>query len=185
MKFPKDTLLREKGFLSHPPPPCLKLFFFFYFWPCGTTYRILVPCPGIEPMPPAVESLSLNHWTTREVLLCLRVWFFCTKAKFYFINSRLWKNEWCKVQFWGHRFDKHFTAEEGEIWEVWVSCWCQFQRHTVPCGMANDSEQWGWAPHWILRTGSWALGKSARTVTLTEKSGVHSRSEDVNEAGKA
>ena len=28
--------------------------------------RILVPQPGIELMPPAVETSSLNHWTTRE-----------------------------------------------------------------------------------------------------------------------
>ena len=31
---------------------------------CG----ILVPQPGIEPAPPAVEAQSLNHWTAREVL---------------------------------------------------------------------------------------------------------------------
>ena len=31
---------------------------------CGT----LVPQPGIEPVPPAVEVQSLNHWTAREVL---------------------------------------------------------------------------------------------------------------------
>ena len=30
---------------------------------CG----ILVPQPGIEPTPPAVEAQSLNHWTTSEV----------------------------------------------------------------------------------------------------------------------
>ena len=30
---------------------------------CG----ILVPCPGIEPRPPAVEAWSLNHWTARKV----------------------------------------------------------------------------------------------------------------------
>ena len=30
---------------------------------CG----ILVPQPGIEPMPPALEVQSLNHWTTRGV----------------------------------------------------------------------------------------------------------------------
>ena len=30
---------------------------------CGT----LVPRPGIESVPPAVEAWSLNHWTTREV----------------------------------------------------------------------------------------------------------------------
>ena len=28
---------------------------------------ILVPQPGIEPVPPAVEAQSLNPWTTREV----------------------------------------------------------------------------------------------------------------------
>ena len=30
---------------------------------CG----ILVPQPGIEPTPPAVEAQSLTHWTAREV----------------------------------------------------------------------------------------------------------------------
>ena len=30
---------------------------------------ILVPRPGIEPMSPTLETLSLNHWTTKEVLL--------------------------------------------------------------------------------------------------------------------
>ena len=30
---------------------------------------VLVLQPGIEPVPPAVEPWSLNHWTTREVLL--------------------------------------------------------------------------------------------------------------------
>ena len=29
--------------------------------------RILVPQPGIKPMPPAMRAQSLNHWTTREV----------------------------------------------------------------------------------------------------------------------
>ena len=31
-------------------------------------FGILVPQPGIEPGPLAVEALSLNHWTAREVL---------------------------------------------------------------------------------------------------------------------
>ena len=31
--------------------------------PCG----ILVPQPGIEPLPPAEEAQRLSHWTTREV----------------------------------------------------------------------------------------------------------------------
>ena len=35
--------------------------------------RILVPQPGIEPVPPAPGVQSLNHWTAREVpiLPCL------------------------------------------------------------------------------------------------------------------
>ena len=32
-------------------------------WACG----ILVPQPGVEPMPPKVEAWSLSHWTAREV----------------------------------------------------------------------------------------------------------------------
>ena len=28
---------------------------------------MLAPCPGIEPVPPAVEACCLNHWTAREV----------------------------------------------------------------------------------------------------------------------
>ena len=43
--------------------------FFFLFghvaWHVG--YGILVPQPGIEPTPLAVEVRSLNHWTVREV----------------------------------------------------------------------------------------------------------------------
>ena len=35
--------------------------FFFFFWLCHVACGILVPQPGIEPMPPAVEEQSLNH----------------------------------------------------------------------------------------------------------------------------
>ena len=34
---------------------------------------ILVPQPGMEPVPPAVEAQSLNHWTIKEVHLSTRV----------------------------------------------------------------------------------------------------------------
>ena len=30
-------------------------------------YRILIPRPGMDLRTPAVEALSPNHWTTREV----------------------------------------------------------------------------------------------------------------------
>ena len=43
--------------------PC----FFFFFLAALSSMRILVPRPGIQPAPPAVEARSLNHWTAREV----------------------------------------------------------------------------------------------------------------------
>ena len=41
--------------------------FFFYLLACFSACGILVPLPGIEPSPPAVEAWSLNHWAIREV----------------------------------------------------------------------------------------------------------------------
>ena len=47
----------------------LKMFFGRRFlWPRCMARGILVPQPGIEPVPAAVKAWSLNHWTTREVL---------------------------------------------------------------------------------------------------------------------
>ena len=43
------------------------MYLFFYFWLHHAACGILIPRPGTEPMPPAVEVRSLNHWTTREV----------------------------------------------------------------------------------------------------------------------
>ena len=36
-------------------------------WPRLTACGVLVPQPGMEPTPPAVEAWSLNPWTAREV----------------------------------------------------------------------------------------------------------------------
>ena len=41
--------------------------FFFFFWLCYAACGILVPPPGTELRPPALEAQSLNHWTTRKV----------------------------------------------------------------------------------------------------------------------
>ena len=38
-------------------------FFFFFAMPCG--FRNLVPQPGMEPRPPAVEAPSPNHWKVK------------------------------------------------------------------------------------------------------------------------
>ena len=39
---------------------------FFFFWPHWVACRVLVPRPGIEPVPPALGVWSLNHWIARE-----------------------------------------------------------------------------------------------------------------------
>ena len=46
-------------------PKILSPSFFFglHLMPCG----FLAPRPGIKPVPPALETWSLNHWTIREV----------------------------------------------------------------------------------------------------------------------
>ena len=44
-------------------------FSFLCSWPCLMAYGILVPWSGIASMPLALETWSLNHWTTREVTL--------------------------------------------------------------------------------------------------------------------
>ena len=46
------------------PTPILNIFSMFCLH--GAACRVLVPRLGIEPMPPAVEALSLNRWITRE-----------------------------------------------------------------------------------------------------------------------
>ena len=45
---------------------CLNFSAFFFFIICMAC-SILVPQPGIKPIPPAVETWSLNHWTAREI----------------------------------------------------------------------------------------------------------------------
>ena len=41
------------------------------FWPCHVAWGILVPRPGIEPVPSALEAWSFNHWTTSEIPLII------------------------------------------------------------------------------------------------------------------
>ena len=45
----------------------IRFFFPFFFFFGQEACRILVPRPGIEPLPPEVEARSFDHWNTREV----------------------------------------------------------------------------------------------------------------------
>ena len=47
-------------------PSCTFFFFFFPFsWLHHVACGILVPQPGIEPVPSAVKAQNPNHWTAR------------------------------------------------------------------------------------------------------------------------
>ena len=58
--------------------------FFFYFLPHHAACGILTPRPGIEPISPAVEAQSPNHWTTREL-----------PTHTYFLNKTIYKIRFC------------------------------------------------------------------------------------------
>ena len=65
----------------------LFIYLLFYFrWLHCMECRILVLQSGIEPVPPAVEIQSLNHWSVREVPRSFSVCFFCffKKQRFFF-----------------------------------------------------------------------------------------------------
>ena len=49
------------------------VFTFHYFGGGGPPHGMwdLISPPGVEPMSPALEVRSLNHWTTREVPIFL------------------------------------------------------------------------------------------------------------------
>ena len=49
---------------------------FIYLLPHCRAPRILVPQPGIEPVPPAVEVHSPNHWPAREFSIYLFIYLF-------------------------------------------------------------------------------------------------------------
>ena len=51
----------------HNETSLLRFSFFFFFWPHHAACGILVPLPGIEPVPPALRAWSLDHLTAREV----------------------------------------------------------------------------------------------------------------------
>ena len=66
--FLKVILLPRKNEIVHYIRgnnfPLSLWFVWFLAVPCG--FWDLVPRPEIEPVPPAVESWSPNHWTARE-----------------------------------------------------------------------------------------------------------------------
>ena len=55
--------------IAEPVIITIILFIYLFFWLCRAAREILVPRPGIKPMPPALGVQSLTHCTSREVPL--------------------------------------------------------------------------------------------------------------------
>ena len=68
-----DTVYLDCSSLNCPSDWLLFFFLMFviylFIWPCRRACGILVPWPGIEPVPSAVKAQSPNHWTAREFLI--------------------------------------------------------------------------------------------------------------------
>ena len=60
----KDSL----STLTFPTEWCLP---FVFFWLHHTAWGTVISWPWVKPVPPVVETPSLNHWTAREVPLSL------------------------------------------------------------------------------------------------------------------
>lgn len=52
--------------------------FGFCFWPHHVACRIFVPNQGSEPVPPAMEARSLDHWITRKSMVRVLKGFPCS-----------------------------------------------------------------------------------------------------------
>ena len=86
---PKYTLHFSSSLIHFPPSltflklwDIVILFIFLCVWPCCSACGILVPQAGIEPVPPAIETQSSNHWTATEVpLLFKNYWTFGWKSR--------------------------------------------------------------------------------------------------------
>ena len=70
MRDDSDLYSHQQNEKAYFPTLLQEMFFFVIkkmFWPHSMACGTLAPGPGIKPVPPALESQSLNQWTTREV----------------------------------------------------------------------------------------------------------------------
>ena len=78
--------------------------------------RILVPQPGIEPMPPAVKVQSLNHWIAREVpqsSITKHHYLLWCPARFYLGILKL------KLQYFGRLMQRAHSLEKTDARKDW------------------------------------------------------------------
>ena len=68
-------------------------------------WHVELPRPGIEPMPPALQVRSLNHWTNREVPT-VEFKFFPFQP-IYLKNFPIFKDTFQRCFFWLRRSSSH------------------------------------------------------------------------------
>ena len=134
----------------------------FGFWPRHTARGILVPWPGIKPMPSALDPWSLHHWTSREVPV-LRFWsLMCTLSSQHtsvFINHISVK---CSAATCGLRLPNS-TGQDRRKWpHGLLNPIAENGSHKkfLVCSSIIDKDQAGW-PKEILFYNQFPTGKSS------------------------
>ena len=75
---------------------CHFLLFVWVSWPIHAACKILLPPPGIEPVPSAVKVQSSNHWTTREFPpIFFFFFFYCPSVSCSMQDLHCWVQDLC------------------------------------------------------------------------------------------
>ena len=142
-------------------PPVISTFFFkkhlFDCVACG----FLVPRPGVEPLPPALGTQSLNHRTTRRIQdihsliprnqwICYLLWkkgFFFSYHHFLFMYKRFIYNWIVKPKKKRESEDK----EEAQIliWHPIQKARCVIEQN-MPCSQCRGPGFNPWSGNWSL-----------------------------------
>ena len=85
-------------------------FFSLFFGPSCTACGILVPRPGMEPLPPALGASSLKHWTPREIpgqyIWCFKPLRLAKEIFILFCFEFL-----CRASFFDYNFSEHLVCK--------------------------------------------------------------------------
>ena len=135
----------QSPYLPHPPNMhgFYYYYYYYYFWPCHIAWGILVPWPGVEPTPSAVEAWSLNHWNSKEVP---HAWFLLLA-----VNKTLWVQP---CHFW------HVVTEGEENWKTPQQSWgakvlgisCLDHEGETPCATSGKASQ-PWSTSYVFQDG--------------------------------
>ena len=119
------------------------ILFYLLFWPHCVTCGILVPWPGMEPVSPAEEAWSLNHWTTREILslvLIMNVRLFPSES-----DQKSMRSTWDimgRVVWKGIQCSLGEGCGRKESWDMIVLHWVQFIQYSIACVFIGNNTKY-------------------------------------------